>query len=43
MDIRKILKFTDYTKNLFMHLRFKYERMGESADASRASSSYYDL
>lgn len=42
-DIRKILKFTDYTKNLFIHLRYKYERMGESAEAVHNSSSYCDL
>jgi hypothetical protein len=38
-DIRKIMKYTDYVHILFNHLRFKYEKMGETTCLSGSSTS----
>ncbi len=39
-DVKKIRKFTNYTKNLFTHLKYKYERMGDSQSGMSSSASF---
>lgn len=42
IDIKKILRFVDYSRNLFNHLRYKYEKMAEYVEG-HGSASYQDL